>query len=78
MGDAASYGLCCSGATDGSAGVFGVGEGVLAWLSPPGEATGRSKLSDRGTQGTCVDAAIASNSFCKSKCCCAEEIVAPS
>ena len=45
--------------TDGSAGVFGVGEGVLAQLSPPGEATGRSKLSDRGTQGTWVDAAIA-------------------
>ena len=30
-----------SGATDGgSAGVFGVGEGVLARLSPPQEATG--------------------------------------
>ena len=59
MCGAASDGLCCSGATDGSAGVFGVGEGMLAQLSPPGEATGRSKLSDRGTQGTCVDAANA-------------------
>ena len=29
VGGAASDGLCCSGATDGSAGVFGVGEGVL-------------------------------------------------
>ena len=27
MGGAASDGLCCSGATDGSAGVCGVGEG---------------------------------------------------
>ena len=27
MGGAASDGLCCSRATDGSAGVFGVGEG---------------------------------------------------
>ena len=40
-----------------------MGEGVLAQLSPPGKATERSKFSDRGTQGTCVDAAIASNSF---------------
>ena len=55
---AASDVICCSGATDGSAGVFGVGEGVMARLFLPGEATGRSKLSDRGTQGTCVDAAI--------------------
>ena len=38
---AASDVICCSGATDGSAGVFGVGEGVLGGLSPPGEATGR-------------------------------------
>ena len=63
MGGAASDGLCCSGATDGSAGVFGVGEGVLGGLSPPGEATGWPIFGVRGTQGTCVDAAIASNSF---------------
>ena len=43
--------------------VFGGGEDVLAQRSPPGEAMERSKLSDSGTQGTCVDAAIASNSF---------------
>ena len=41
-GGAASDGLCCSGPTDGSAGVFGVEEGVLGQLTPPGEAMGRS------------------------------------
>ena len=43
-GGAASGGLCCRarGATDdGSAGMFGVGEGVLGELSLPGEVTGR-------------------------------------
>ena len=42
MGGAASDGLCCSGATDGSAGVFGVGEGVLATRFLRKEAMGWS------------------------------------
>ena len=63
VGGAASDGLCCSGATDGSAGVLGVGEGVLAKASPPGEAMGRSNKRVGGTQGTCGDAPHALKSF---------------